>query len=108
MRNIAALAFGDLPNGFASAGFHLLAVELELDHLRSATLAADRPDRLAMRDRYSAVRHVLAPCRAFGVMAVALRWRVLLVAHSALVRNGRFPAYAYSAACCGRNSSGKY
>ena len=105
MRNFAALTFRHLPDGFADTGLDLLTVKLELDHLRSATLAADRPNRLAMRDRYPAVRHVLAPGCAFGVMAVTLRRRTLLVAHTNLVRIGWA---RYSAACCGRNSSGKY
>src|ERR1700722_19622892 len=108
MRNLSALAFCDLPDGFADAGLDLLTVQLELDHLRSAALSAHRSNRFGMCNRYAAIRHVLAPCRAFGVMAVALRWRVLLVAHSTLIRNRSAPRYAYSAACCGRNSSGKY
>src|SRR5207302_608721 len=36
MRNFAALAFGDLPDGLAVDGFDLLAVELELDFCHSA------------------------------------------------------------------------
>src|SRR3979490_2009781 len=36
MRNFAALALGDLPDGLAVDGFDLLAVELELDFCHSA------------------------------------------------------------------------
>src|SRR5438445_6736015 len=36
MRNFAALAFGDLPDGLAVDGFDLLAVEPELDFCHSA------------------------------------------------------------------------
>src|SRR3984957_9693797 len=83
MRNFAALAFRHLPDGFADTRLDLLTVELELNDLRSAAFASDRPNWFSMRNRYSAIRHVLAPGRAFGVMTVTLRrWAGIVGAHA--------------------------
>ena len=73
MRDIAPLAFGNLPDRLADTGLNLLAIQFERDDLRSASFPANRSDRFAVRDRHAAVRSVLATRGAFGVMAVTLR-----------------------------------